>query len=64
MGEDKGRCRIITADGHQCSRKPVAGGVGFCWQHVPVTKLADREKWQERLQGAALAVATTDVVIK
>lgn len=58
------RCRMITQDGHQCSRNVTPGGMGFCWQHVPVQNNADREKWKLRIEGAALAVASVEVLLK
>jgi len=55
---------MITRDGHRCSRAPVPGGLGFCWQHVPVESEADREKWKVGIEGAALAVASADLLLK
>jgi hypothetical protein len=58
------RCRMTTRDGHQCSRDAVEGGMGFCWQHVPEKTEADREKWKKRIEGAALVVAASDLLLK
>jgi hypothetical protein len=55
---------MVTKDSHQCSRQAVPGGMGFCWQHVPVQSKVDREKWKLRIEGAALAVSAADVLIK
>jgi hypothetical protein len=62
--ESDKRCRMTTHDGKQCTRPPAPGGLGFCWQHVPVKDKADREKWKLPIEGAALVVATADLLLK
>jgi hypothetical protein len=38
--------------------------MGLCWQHLPVKKKADREKWKTRIEGAALVVAASELLVK
>jgi hypothetical protein len=59
----KDRCRMVTKQHERCSRKAVPGGMGFCWQHVPV-KAKDREKWKLGIEGASLVVASAELLIK
>jgi hypothetical protein len=56
--------RMVTKEGSRCSRQASSGGMGFCWQHVPVQRASDREKWKLRVEGAALAVSAADLLIK
>lgn len=58
------QCRMTTREGQRCSRIAVEGGMGFCWQHVPVNKASDREKWKNRIEGAALIVSSADLILK
>jgi hypothetical protein len=62
--ESNKRCLMTTHDGKQCTRAAVEGGLGFCWQHIPVKNEADREKWKLGIEGAALVVATADLLFK
>jgi hypothetical protein len=38
--------------------------MGFCWQHVPVKGEGNRERWKLRIEGAALAVSASELLIK
>ena len=58
------RCRMMTRSGEQCSRNAAEGGMGFCWQHVPVKGEGNREKWKLRIEGAALVVSASELLIK
>ncbi len=58
------RCIITTRNGTRCSREAAEGGLGFCWQHVPVDTASKRERWKLGIAGAALVVSTVDIIIK
>jgi hypothetical protein len=55
---------MVKKDGRPCTRNAEPSGMGFCWQHAPVKEKEDREKWKLRIDGAALGVAATGVLIK
>ena len=61
MGDEQ--CRMVTKNGDRCSRFASSGTLGFCWQHTP-SRLSSSEAWKKRLEGAALAVAASEVLLK
>lgn len=61
MSDEK--CRMVTKSGDQCSRSAGSGSLGFCWQHTP-SKRANTDTWKNRLEGAAVAVAASEVLLK
>jgi hypothetical protein len=58
------QCRMTTRRGDRCQRSAVEGGVGFCWQHVPVDSASKRERWKQRIEAAALVVSSAELIIK
>ena len=57
------QCRMITRAGQRCSRTAVAGGMGFCQQHIPVAK-TERSVWKERLKDPAFFVSVAALFIQ
>ncbi|MBO9409651.1 hypothetical protein J7399_19595 [Shimia sp. R9_1] len=57
------QCRMVTKSGVRCSRAASSGSLGFCWQHTPSNR-ANAEIGKNRLEGAALAVAASEVLLK
>lgn len=59
------QCRMVTEQGKgkQCSRSAKTGSHGFCWQHTP-SKKSNSETWKNRLEGAALAIAASEILLK
>lgn len=58
------QCRMVTKAGVRCRRTAAEGGLGFCWQHIPVDSPDKREKWKTRLERVALLLSATEVVIQ
>ena len=58
------QCRFITRNGFQCKRMAESGGVVFCWQHVPLKGIDNKEKWDRRIKVAGLAASSASVIIK
>ena len=54
---------MVTKSGDRCSRSAASGSIGFCWQHTP-SKRANADNWKNRLEGAALAVAASEILLK
>jgi hypothetical protein len=58
------RCRITTKSGERCSRSAELGGMGFCWQHVPIPKESKGRSWEDWIKITGLIVTATGVVLK
>lgn len=58
------QCRITTRRGNRCTREAVEGGLGFCWQHASALDKKEEGRWKTRLEGAALVVAASELILK
>ena len=58
------QCRMTTRRGSRCTRAAEEGGLGFCWQHLPVESTNKREKWKTRMEKLTLLLSTAELVIK
>lgn len=57
------QCRMTTKAGTRCPRPAKLGTMGFCWQHNPANK-DKTEAWKQKLEGAALAIAASEILLK
>lgn len=57
----KQRCRMVTNKGQRCQRQAQDGGLGFCWQHLPV-QASKKNELRRRLKdvgtGALIILAS------
>ena len=57
------QCRVVTQKGTRCMRRAQDGGLGFCWQHVPVQLEEKKRFWDgERVSGTVGEVTKAVVV--